>query len=63
MILKMIDKIMSSGKFNRYPETVKDEMRSKAAFFCVRGLKHIDGSRTGRNIFNYLTTAIFTACL
>lgn len=61
MILRLCDKILQHSKFRGYPDIVKDDMRSLACFHVVKGLKNISSDRTGREMFNYLTTTVFNA--
>lgn len=61
MILDMINGVSMSNKWCRYPQEVKDDAKSLATFWCLRGLKNITIDKTGRQMFNYLTTAIQTA--
>lgn len=60
-VLKLIDKLLNHRNFKGYHQDLKDEMRSLAAYWIVRGFKNLKLSMTGRQMFNYCTTAAWTA--
>lgn len=61
MILTLCEKVLNHNNFKHYPQDVKDEMRSLGCYWIVRGLKNVKLEMTGRQMFNYMTTAAFTA--
>lgn len=61
MILDIATHLTSHKQFVGYPQHMKDDMVSDGVMKCIKNLKNIKGEFNGRQIFNYLTRACFTA--
>lgn len=61
MILDIATHLTSHKQFVGYPQYMKDDMVSDGVMKCIKNLKNIKGEFNGRQIFNYLTRACFTA--
>lgn len=64
MFIKICDHMLRMGSFNRYPEQVKQDMKSFALYKCIRGLKTFKFDEFAeQRCFNYFTRAIYLSFL
>lgn len=60
-IMKIVDRVIKSGRFNGYTDTWKDEMRAESIYSAVKSIKNFDVDK-GKNPFAYFTTSTFYTC-
>ena len=57
-IMKLVDRILKSGRFNGYTDLWKDEMRTEAHLSAVKSIDKFDTEKF-KNPFAYFTTVIY----
>lgn len=61
MLMKIVEGVCSSNRFNNYTSDYKLEMKSFAHVELLRTLHKVDTSRTPKEIFNFISLMTFNA--
>lgn len=62
LLHKLVENVLTSRYFNGYSMEMKDEMRMKCYYHCMRACHRMRTDRGGRLCMAYFSTTVFHAC-
>ena len=63
LLIKLTENVLSSGCWNRYPPTQKQDMQSEALYRCMRACRLAKLELGPKKIFSYFTRTVWLAFL